>query len=282
MSAGVGRIPSGLALIIPATSFEDCLDWLRIAGENGYQEVQVNLAWNPITDAQLAQLKETLSKFKLTCRTVGCYNDLLQIDSYHFFRTSGVELKKIIAWMPSIGARNVVAWSGSYDDDLLATHPKNTTPEALALLTSHVKALQGALAASGARLLIEPWHTHVLGDEVAMASFFSQFPGTVGCIFDFPNFLKFADWGKRNERLQSMLRHLSKHTGTVHLKDIRFTDGKLSLPFPGGGDLDYPYVLSQLKSLWGTVPFVGEHMTKDEVAPVTKFLLASLKKAGLT
>ena len=277
------RPPRGTALLCQGQSPEEVEQWLHRAADAGFEEVQVSFLWAPYRAGEFRHIAEVLRSRGLRCRVCGVYNDLLRPDVPGCFRTSMHELQTAIPLVGGLGASAVVAWAGSHSSDLLAADPRNHTPESRAELRTTVETLSPLLREHGVRLLLEPWHTHVLGDEQATADFCASFPGLVGAVIDVPNFIRPDEWGHRDERVSEIASTLAPHAGIVHLKDMTLDDGgNLGLPAFGKGGIDPVHHVRALSSLHGRVPIAVEHiLSPDDIPEVVSNLHHSFAAAGL-
>ena len=279
---GQDRVPRGLALITKGESLEIVLEWLELAKRTGFEEVQLQTCWHPIMDEELAAIARRLRALDLRCRSIGVYNDFLRPDSYHFFNTSGRELEQIVRWMPTVGMREVVVWSGSYAKELLDDDPRNHGVAARADLERNLRELLPLLERCGVRLLFEPWRTHALASPGELSDFCRIAPESLGVVMDAANFVDPARWADRGATIRSAVEILSETTGIVHLKDMTVDrHGGFDLPYAGKGCIDFGGLLDALSPLWRRVPFVVEHVDEEaEIREATRFLTRGLAEAG--
>jgi len=73
----------------------------------------------------------------------------------------------------------------------------------------------------------------------------------VGLLLDPPNFISPALYPKRDEEIRRMFRELGGRIHLVHLKDMKLNASgqSVDLPGPGGGEMNYPLVISGLRQL---------------------------------
>lgn len=279
---GQDRVPRGLALITKGESAEIVLEWLELAKRTGFEEVQLQTCWHPILDEELSAIARHLRALDLRCRSIGVYNDFLRLDSYHFFDTSGRELEQIVRWMPAVGMREVVVWSGSYAEGLLDDDPRNHGVEARAGLERNLRGLLPLLERGGVHLLFEPWRTHALATPDELESFCRTAPGRLGVVLDAANFIDPDEWADRAATVRTAVDTLSTITGIVHLKDMTVDrHGGFDLPYAGKGGIDFSGLLDALEPLWRRVPFVVEHVNDEaEIREATRFLIRGLAEAG--
>ena len=281
MSHSLLKIPNGLGLLVAGASLRQVIDGLGTVARHGFQEVQINLSWHPYAAEDLHRLALILRERSLRCSAVGVYCDLLQAESHHFFDTSCQQIRELLPQLSSIGAGLIVVWSGSYADNLLADDPRNHSEEVKWQLQQNVETLAPLLRAYNARLVIEPWKTHVLGDATSLADFCNANSGIASAVLDVPNVLDPRDWPNRKEKSVELIRALQDCAGIAHLKDMTVKGGgSFELPGPGLGEMDYDTILQALKPLWRKVPFVIEHVSEQQIDSVARFVIDGMCAQG--
>lgn len=184
------------------------------------------------------------------------------------------QLADLVSLMPVLDTRRIVSWSGTFGEGLLDDHPDNHTEAGWDALRRSVDELFPLLEDVEAVLLFEPFYTHVLSQPEQIASFMAELNTPyVGVVLDPPNMLPPATWGRQAELIPAGVAVLARHIGLVHLKDMRLRDGKLDLPGPGQGVLDYPVVFAALRALGTAVPLIVEHVTLEQAPAARHFVL---------
>lgn len=184
-------------------------------------------------------------------------------------------LADLIDLLPTLGARRVVCWSGSFGAGLLDDHPDNHTQVGWDTLRAAVDDLLTALEQADAALLFEPFHTHVLGTPERLARFFGELnTPSVGAVLDLPNMLPPDTWPRQTELIRDAVALLARHIGLVHLKDMRLRDGAVDMPGPGQGLLDYKAFLGALKAVGTPAPLIVEHVTLAQAPAARSFVQA--------
>lgn len=188
--------------------------------------------------------------------------------------TTTAQLADLVALMPMLGTRRLVSWSGTFGPGLLDDHPDNHTAVGWDALRRSVDELLPLLDAVEAALLVEPFYTHVLGTPGELARFCAELSApSLGVVFDPPNLLPPADWGRQAELIAAAAATLAPHVGLVHLKDMRLREGALDLPGPGQGVLDYDALFAALRDLGTAAPLVVEHVTLAQAPAARAFVL---------
>ena len=93
----------------------------------------------------------------------------------------------------------------------------------------------------------------------------------VGLLLDPPNFISPALYPKREEELRRLFRELGKRIHLAHLKDMKLNPSgqSVDLPGPGGGEMNYPLLISEIRKLERPLCCIIEHINA-EPAQMTK------------
>jgi sugar phosphate isomerase/epimerase len=93
----------------------------------------------------------------------------------------------------------------------------------------------------------------------------------VGLLLDPPNFITPALYPKREEELRRLFRELGERIHLAHFKDMKLNSAgqSVDLPGPGGGEMNYPLLISEIRKLNRPLPCIIEHI-KAESADLTK------------
>lgn len=192
--------------------------------------------------------------------------------------SSLADLAGLIELMPMLGAHILVSWSGTYGAGLLDDHPENRSAAAWDQLRRSVDELLPLLDEAEASLAIEPFYTHVLGDVARLTQFCAELKSPyLGIVLDPPNLLPPATWDSQAKRITALTTALAPYTRLVHLKDMRLDDGRLELPGPGLGLLDYPALLAAIERAQLYAPLIIEHVTIEQAAAARRFVLSQRK-----
>ncbi|MCU0495476.1 MAG: sugar phosphate isomerase/epimerase [Chloroflexaceae bacterium] len=187
-------------------------------------------------------------------------------------------LEGLARLLPTLGARRLVSWSGTYAPGLLDDHPNNQREVAWDELRRAVEQLLPALDAADVTLALEPWYHHVLGTAEQLARFCAAWPaGRVSTVFDPPNLLPPQTWPEQARHIEQMAATLEPHISLVHLKDMRMDGDRLELPGPGSGILDYAALRQALLANTINAPLVVEHVTLAQAGAALDFVKKSMK-----
>ena len=88
----------------------------------------------------------------------------------------------------------------------------------------------------------------------------------VGLLLDPPNFITAALYPRRDEELRHLFRELGERIHLAHLKDMKLNPSgrSVELPGPGGGELNYPLVISEIRKLNRPLPCIIEHIKAEQ------------------
>jgi sugar phosphate isomerase/epimerase len=95
---------------------------------------------------------------------------------------------------------------------------------------------------------------------------FAPFPTRrVGLLLDPPNFITPALYSKREDEMRRLFRELGDRIHLAHLKDLKLnvTGQSVDLPGPGGGEMNYPLLISQIRKLGRPLPCIIEHINAE-------------------
>jgi sugar phosphate isomerase/epimerase len=116
------------------------------------------------------------------------------------------------------------------------------------------------------RVAFEPYFPHVFGTVERAREVLAPFPiQQVGLVLDPPNFITPALYPKRDEEMRRLFRELGDRVHLVHLKDLRLNpaDQSVDLPGPGGGEMNYPLLISEIRKLNRPLPCIIEHINAE-------------------
>jgi len=277
------KFPRGLGVLVGGESAAGVIAGIGQAVDAGYRTVQLNLTHHHFTEPEIRGIGSAIRQNDLGVAAAGIYCDLLRPESGHFFGTSVErDLVPMIPLCRELGAKCLVAWTGSLAEGLLDEHPQNQAEASRASLRRTLDRLRPLLKDHGVKLLFEPWHTHVLGSAEEMAAEIHRDPEAFAAVADLPNFLRGrGEFDRREEILPRLVETLIPIAGLVHLKDIAYSpEGEMQLPGAGKGALDYPEILRMLSPLWERAPYVIEHVEAPEFSSTGAFVLGAMGRGA--
>ncbi len=261
-----------LGMMLQGASAAELQERARAIAAAGFDTVQVAFFFQP-TAEELQSLARTLNDLKLKTVAFGTYFNLFRPDDTGFMGSSQAAMKLVAAHAGLFDCKQFVTWSASYSPQFGGAEPRNHTPEAVAQLHRAIRdVVLPVLDPIGGRVAFEPYFPHVLGTVELAKEVLAPFPADrVGLLLDPPNFITPALYPKREEELRRLFRELGDRIHLAHFKDMRLNSAgqSVDLPGPGGGEMSYPVLISEIRKLNRPLSCIIEHI-KAEQAEMTK------------
>ena len=237
--------------------------------EAGFDTVQTTFFFHPTTE-ELRSLGLVLKDLKLKTVAFGTYFNLYQPENTGFMGSSLAAMKRIAAHAEWFDCRQFVSWSGSYASKFAGADPRNHTSAAVARLQGAIRELLlPILEPIGGRIAFEPYFPHVLGTVELAKQVLAPFPvGQVGLLLDPPNFITPELYPTRDDEMRHLFRELGDRIHMAHFKDLKLGPGgqSVDLPGPGGGEMNYPLLISEIRKLDRPLPCIIEHIEAESTA----------------
>jgi sugar phosphate isomerase/epimerase len=261
-----------LGMMLQGGSAAELQEKAKAIAAVGFNAVQVTFFFQP-TAEELQSLAAALKDLKLKTVAFGTYFNLFRPDDTGFMGSSQASMKVIAAHAGLFDCRQFVTWSASYSARFDGAEPRNHTPEAVAQLQRAIREIVlPILEPIGGRVAFEPYFPHVFGSLDLAREVMAPFPASrVGLLLDPPNFITPALYPKRDEELRRLFAKLGDRIHLAHFKDLKLnaTGKSVDLPGPGGGEMNYPLLVSEIRKLKRPVPCIIEHIDAKE-ADMTK------------
>jgi len=261
-----------LGMMLQGNSAADLYEKAKKIAEVGFQTVQVTFFFHPTVD-ELKTLARTLSRLHLKTVAFGTYFNLFRPDDTGFMGSSRAIMQLVAAHWELFGCNQFVTWSASYSPRFDGADPRNHTPEAVAHLHRAIgEILLPVIEPIGGRVALEPYFPHVVGTLEMAKKVFAPFSADrIGLLLDPPNFISPDIYARRDEELRRTFQELGNRIQMVHLKDMKLNPSgqSVDLPGPGGGEMNYPLLIAELRRLNRPLNCVIEHINA-EVAEMSK------------
>jgi sugar phosphate isomerase/epimerase len=235
----------------------------------GFEAVQVTFSFQP-TAEQLQSLARALKDLELKTVAFGIYFNLFRPDDTGFMGSSQAVMKLVAAHAELFDCTQFVTWSASYSPRFDGAEPRNHTPEAVAQFHGAIReVVLPILEPIGGRVAFEPYFPHILGTLALAEEVLAPFPASrVGLLLDPPNFITPALYPKREEEMRRLFRELGERIHLAHFKDLKLnsTGQNVDLPGPGGGEMNYPLLISEIRKLNRPLPCIIEHIKNEQAA----------------
>lgn len=284
---GAGPVQNNLRLgvMLQGASAAELQGKAHVIARAGFDAVQVTFFFPP-TAKELQVLARTLTDLKIKTVAFGTYFNLFHPDDTGFMRSSVTALKTVAAHAGLFDCRQFVTWSASHSPQFRGADPRNHAPEAVSQLHRAIREIVlPALAPIDGRVAFEPFFLHVAGTLERAREVFAPFPAhRVGLVLDPPNFISPALYPKRDDEMRRLFRELGDRIHLVHFKDMKLnTSGEsVDYPGPGGGEMNYPLLISEIRKLNRPLPCIIEHIKVEplELSKTRKWVEAQLVGAG--
>jgi sugar phosphate isomerase/epimerase len=277
--------------------------------EHGFNTVQLDLSFKDmdlsdenIDSANCRRIRETFRRYDLAICAVSGYTNLVHPDPGRR-KQNHRRLKQIIRHARELGTPYVVSETGTFDADSdWVHHPKNKTKEGYAECRDAIGQMVQCASDHGAVFCIETYVNNVIGSVEETLKLFSQIPDPcLGLLMDPTNYFEDHNIDKMDETLDHIFDALSDDIKIAHAKDVKRADGdkgvqmadidaseghalrgvgKIELPPPGLGSLNYDLYLQRLSREHPNIPIVIEHLDEADVPRAKKFLDEKLMAVG--
>jgi sugar phosphate isomerase/epimerase len=261
-----------LGMMLQGGSAADLQEQAKRIAAVGFDTVQLTFFFHPTLD-ELKKLSNTLGQLKLKVVALGTYFNLFRPDDTSFMHSSQATMKLLAAQVELFGCKQFVTWSGSYSSQFGGADPRNHTPDAISQVQRAIREIVLPIVEPmGGRVAFEPYYPHVLGSLELAKQLFAPFPADqIGLLLDPPNFISPELYPKREEEMRRLFRELGDRIHLAHFKDMRLNaaGSSVDLPGPGGGEMNYPLLISDIRKLHRPVNCIVEHI-KAESAEMSK------------
>lgn len=234
----------------------------------GFDTAQVTFFFQPTVE-ELQSLARALKELKLKTVAFGTYFNLFRPEDTGFMGSSQAAMKLVAAHAELFECKQFVTWSASYSPKFDGVEPRNHTSGAVTQLQRSIReVLLPILEPINGRVAFEPYFPHVLGTVELAKDVLAPFPaGQVGLLLDPPNFITPALYPIREEEMRRLFRLLGDRIHLAHFKDLKLnpTGKSVDLPGPGGGEMNYPLLASEIRKLGRPLPCIIEHIGAEQV-----------------
>jgi sugar phosphate isomerase/epimerase len=255
-----------LGMMLQGDSAADLQEKAKRIAAVGFRRVQLTFFFHPTVD-ELKTLARTLAELKLKTVAFGTYFNLFRPDDTGFMRSSRAAMQLVASNAQLFGCKQFVTWSGSYSQQFAGDDPRNHTPEAVAQLHRAIReVLLPIIEPIGGRVALEPYYPHVVGTLDMAKTVFAPFPADrIGLLLDPPNFISPDLYPRREDELRRLFRELGDRIQIVHLKDMKLNPSgrSVDLPGPGGGEMNYPLLVSEIRKLNRPLNCIIEHISPE-------------------
>jgi len=167
--------------------------------------------------------------------------------------------------------------TGSYNDDEWTWHKDNDSEEAFEEVLRIFKDILPVAEELGVYLTIEPAYHHVISTPARLKRLVDALASpNVRIIFDLFNLLHKGNTDQQRQLTDEMVTFFNDKIMIVHAKDFILEGGELIQVAPGRGDMDYPYLISKLRTLKTTPDIILEGVVGEDIPFSRDFILELL------
>ncbi|NHF59559.1 sugar phosphate isomerase/epimerase [Flavobacteriaceae bacterium TP-CH-4] len=276
----------------------------------GFNTVQLDLTFKDmdlstenITKEKCIKIRDTFRRYNLPISCISSYTNLT--DPIPGRRKANLDrLKKIIEHAHDLGSPYVPSETGTFhpDSDWIH-HPKNKTEQGYEECRDIIKELVDFSRDHGVTFVVETYVNNVIGSiEESLRLFADIDDPHLKLAMDPTNYFEEHNIGDIDGTLNRIFDALSDKIVFAHAKDVKLVQedkgvqltevtateghslrgvGKIELPAPGLGDLNYNLYLRRLAKAHPNLPIIIEHLEEEDIPRAKKFLDQKLMEEGV-
>ncbi len=276
---------------------------------HGFNTVQLDLSFKDmdlsdanINSATCKKIRDEFRRYDLPISAVSGYTNLVHPDPAR--RKQNLDrLKTIIRHARELGTPYVISETGTFDPDSdWVHHPKNKTEDGYAICRDIIADLVQCAREHSAVFCTETYVNNVIGSVAETLRLFADIDDpSLGLLMDPTNYFEDHNIDDMDAELHRIFDALSGHIKIAHAKDVKraasdqgvqLADidageghalrgvGKIELPPPGLGSLNYDLYLRRLWRDHPNIPIIIEHLDEADVPRAKKFLDGKLAANG--
>lgn len=256
-----------LGVMLSGIDLDDVARKAALAQTAGFGACQLTFRWDAMP-GEVVFAEAACRRLGLEVAAFGVYVNLLRPDDGTFHGVSIVAARNVIEAMADTRCRRLVMYSGTYGRRPTDADPANWQPEARETIRTELLDLALRLRIHGALLCLEPHYAHVLRTPQEYLSFARAVePDVLRVVLDVPNLVRPEQYDQLPELLPRIVETLAPLVGLIHFKDIsRLPDGRITLPAPGQGRLDFARFIAAIRAHAIEAPAIIEHVDENSVS----------------
>lgn len=276
----------------------------------GFNTVQLDLNFKDmdlstanINRQNCIKIRDTFRRHNLPICCVSGYTNLVHPDPTR--RKALLEhLKQVLRFARELGSPYVVTETGTFNPESdWVHHPMNKTQEGYDECRRVIQDLVACARDHGAELLIETYVNNVIGSIDETQRIFADIEDPhLSLLMDPTNYFEDHNIDAMDRVLNDIFNSLSPKIRIAHAKDVKRAKsdqgvqlakidaaeshalrgvGKIELPAPGLGALNYNLYVKRLSRHHPNVPIIIEHLAEEDVPRAKKFIDDTLKANGV-
>lgn len=242
--------------------------------EFGFTKTQLNLIRIDDVDSRPGKLSPGLANFvaeqferhRVKIPVLGCYTNLIHPDKEQ--REAGIRrFKDHLRFARDFGASVVATETGTQNpNNQFHSHEDNQSEANWQLLRGIIGELAEEAEKWGIHLALEGATKTVVNTPERMQRMLEEVPSSsLGIVMDPCNYIDTANMDRQCEVMDDAFARLGNRILLAHAKDFRVTNGKMTQPAAGTGELNYPHYLRQLVQNKPFGHLFLEHLRPDQM-----------------
>jgi sugar phosphate isomerase/epimerase len=248
---------------------------LAAAASAGFRSIQANFPWTKVDARYLAALPGWIRGDGLRCEVLSAYVNCANPEIVLMSTRRG-DFIRALDYAEKVGARRLVAWTGSYVADLMKADDRNFTAGARDAIVRFLEPHLPKLASARLTLALETYITLTCPDAPSLRELLDRLPPSVTAVLDPPNLTPVSRYAERDSVLREMVSTLQGRIGVVHMKDFRLRGDGIGYDLPGPmmGVMNYTLFAKLLRPLPADIPLIAEHLEPAQFGYARRNLLA--------
>lgn len=216
-------------------------------------------------------IKELCVESKVDVAVLGCYLNLANPNKEALAKTQDT-YKAHIRFASLVGAGMVGTETGAVNEEYSFT-PDNHTDEALEIFINNLRPVVEYAEKMGVIIAIEPVYKHIVCDFKRARRVLDAINSpNLQLIFDPVNVIWAGNYEQQDEMIKEAFELCGDDICCMHLKDFVVEDGAVKSVISGRGMLNYPLLMSYIKSRKPYVHCLLEDTKPENVYEAKKFV----------
>lgn len=216
-------------------------------------------------------IKELCQKYKVDVAVLGCYLNLANPDKDKLSKITNT-YKAHIRFASLLGAGVVGTETGAVNEEYKYT-PQNHTEEALEIFIEGLRPVVEYAEKMGVIIAIEPVYKHIVCNFARARKVLDAVNSpNLQLIFDPVNVLSVDNYNNQDEIIREAFELCGEDICCMHLKDFVVGEGELVSVASGKGGLNYPLLMSYVKTYKPFVHCLLENTKPENAAEAKKYV----------
>jgi sugar phosphate isomerase/epimerase len=263
----------------------------------------MDLSVKSINSQNAKKIRDTFRRHNLPISCVSGYTNLVHPDRE--IRKANLErLFQIIRYANELGSPYVISETGTYNPTSdWVHHPNNKTEGGYNECRDIIGNLVQFSKGYGVTFCIETYVNNVIGSVEETLRLFGDIDDPhLGLLMDPTNYFEEHNIGAMDQTIHHIFDKLAGKIKIAHAKDVKLADaafgvamadidadeahalrgvGRIELPAPGLGSLNYDLYLKRLSQHYPNIPIIIEHLDEQDIPRAKEFIDGRLLVNGL-